>query len=275
VSADALGDTAVREVAVSAFTVPTDAPEADGTIPWGATTLVVVEPVAEECTGLGWSYTSPAAVPLIKDVLVDCAVGTNPLDVPGVNETMRRRVRNTGYRGLAATAISAVDIGLWDLKAKLLGLSLAASVRDGSCGLPPAGRHALRRRDGMAARGGGRGRPLSARVAHCAPNLHSRSPAPPRCCGTWSTSTTTPASRICSSTAHWTRPAAPSPPPRTGPGWDCSCVVRTRSSTASHERRRPGRSSQTDRQKDQERRFHRARAPPAAAAKAPPTAPWC
>jgi L-alanine-DL-glutamate epimerase-like enolase superfamily enzyme len=38
---------------------------------------------------------------------------------------MARAVRNIGRPGVAATAISAVDIALWDLKARLLGCSLA------------------------------------------------------------------------------------------------------------------------------------------------------
>jgi L-alanine-DL-glutamate epimerase-like enolase superfamily enzyme len=38
---------------------------------------------------------------------------------------MRRAVRNVGYPGVASSAISAVDIALWDLKARLLGLALS------------------------------------------------------------------------------------------------------------------------------------------------------
>ena len=38
---------------------------------------------------------------------------------------MQRAVRNLGRDGLAATAISAIDTALWDLKAKLLDLPLA------------------------------------------------------------------------------------------------------------------------------------------------------
>jgi len=53
--------------------------------------------------------------------------------VAGAAEAMARAVRNVGRPGIAATAISAVDIALWDLKARLLGCSLArllGQVRD-------------------------------------------------------------------------------------------------------------------------------------------------
>ena len=39
---------------------------------------------------------------------------------------MVNAVRNVGRSGVAATAISALDAALWDLKAKLLDLPLAA-----------------------------------------------------------------------------------------------------------------------------------------------------
>ena len=51
--------------------------------------------------------------------------GRSALDIAGAAEAMARQVRNIGRPGVAATAISAVDIALWDLKARLLGQSLA------------------------------------------------------------------------------------------------------------------------------------------------------
>ncbi|MEO9190209.1 MAG: enolase C-terminal domain-like protein, partial [Acetobacteraceae bacterium] len=50
--------------------------------------------------------------------------GQDAFDIPGCVAIMEREVRNVGRRGLAATAISAVDVALWDLKAKLLDLPL-------------------------------------------------------------------------------------------------------------------------------------------------------
>ena len=40
--------------------VPTDAPEADGTLAWDKTTLVLVTARAGGQQGIGWSYTAAA-----------------------------------------------------------------------------------------------------------------------------------------------------------------------------------------------------------------------
>jgi L-alanine-DL-glutamate epimerase-like enolase superfamily enzyme len=117
-------DVPVESLEVSAYTVPTDAPEADGTIAWNKTTMVVAEPVAAGVRGLGWSYTGVAAAAVVDEPLASCVVGRSALDVPGMATAMALAVRNLGRPGLVATAISAVDVALWDLKAKLLGLPL-------------------------------------------------------------------------------------------------------------------------------------------------------
>ena len=51
--------------------------------------------------------------------------GQDAFDTAGLAEAMARQVRNIGRPGVAATAISAVDIALWDLKARLLAQPLA------------------------------------------------------------------------------------------------------------------------------------------------------
>ncbi len=115
----------VGKVSVDSYTIPTDSPEADGTFAWTSTTLVVVEVQAGGTTGLGCTYTHEAVTSLIRGTLAACIRGHDAMDPLAAWRTMTQAVRNMGRDGVAATAISAVDVALWDLKAKLLGLPLA------------------------------------------------------------------------------------------------------------------------------------------------------
>jgi L-alanine-DL-glutamate epimerase-like enolase superfamily enzyme len=115
----------VERLAARAFTVPTDAPEADGTLSWDATTIVVAEASAAGHTGVGYSYAAGAAAPLICELLTGAVVGADALSPPAAWVGMRHAVRNIGYPGVASSAISAVDVALWDLKARLLGVALS------------------------------------------------------------------------------------------------------------------------------------------------------
>ena len=45
----------VTSVQAAAYTVPTEAPEADGTFSWDSTTMVLVQAAAGGTTGLGWT----------------------------------------------------------------------------------------------------------------------------------------------------------------------------------------------------------------------------
>ena len=60
------------------------------------------------------------------ELLADVVTGRDAFDVAGTAEAMARQVRNVGRPGVAAMAISAVDIALWDLKARLLGVALSS-----------------------------------------------------------------------------------------------------------------------------------------------------
>lgn len=116
----------VVSVTAAAYTVPTDEPESDGTLEWTSTTIVVVHVAAGGRVGCGYSYTHAAAARLVDDVLAPALRGRDAMDVEAAYVAMRRRVRNLGGAGVAATAISAVDTALWDLKARLLDVSLVA-----------------------------------------------------------------------------------------------------------------------------------------------------
>jgi L-alanine-DL-glutamate epimerase-like enolase superfamily enzyme len=105
---------------VSAYTIPTDEPESDGTLEWSSTTIVVVEAHAGGETGLGYTYADPSAAQLIGHTLAGAIRGVDPLDVGVAWEAMSHALRNIGRSGLAWMALSAVDTALWDLKARLL-----------------------------------------------------------------------------------------------------------------------------------------------------------
>lgn len=118
-------DAAIRALRVAAYRVPTDAPEADGTFAWDATTLVVVELDAGDQTGLGYTYADASLVRLIEGHFRDLLIEADAFAIGQINAQLWASVRNLGRSGLAACAISAVDCALWDLKARLLGLPLA------------------------------------------------------------------------------------------------------------------------------------------------------
>jgi L-alanine-DL-glutamate epimerase-like enolase superfamily enzyme len=108
-----------------AYRVPTDQPEADGTLEWSATTVVAVLVAAGDSQGLGWTYASDACQSVIEAQLREAILGEDAFDVPAAHEAMVRACRNLGRPGVVASAISAADIALWDLKARLLGVSLS------------------------------------------------------------------------------------------------------------------------------------------------------
>lgn len=119
-------DAPVDWVRAQAYTVPTDFPEADGTATWDSTTIIVVHAGAGGREGIGYTYADASVAALIDGKLGPVVAGRDAMDPPGAWRAMNVAVRNLGREGLAATAISAVDTALWDLKAVLLGQPLAS-----------------------------------------------------------------------------------------------------------------------------------------------------
>ncbi len=112
---------------VAAYTIPTAAPESDGTAEWDSTTLVTVH-IGD---GFGYTYADVATALFIEKHFSDLKF--DPMSPEAAWSAMIAKVRNLGRRGIAAMAISAVDAALWDWKCKLLGIPLVAllgQVRD-------------------------------------------------------------------------------------------------------------------------------------------------
>lgn len=118
----------INDLKVSAYTIPTDIPESDGTLKWDSTTLILVSVSGMGITGIGYTYAHAAAVRFIQEKLKPVVLGKSPIDVAQLHRAMLAAIRNEGQCGLAMMALSAIDSALWDLKAKLLNLPLCKLI---------------------------------------------------------------------------------------------------------------------------------------------------
>jgi L-alanine-DL-glutamate epimerase-like enolase superfamily enzyme len=128
VATDPKAESRVEGVEVSAFRVPTDEPESDGTLEWDSTTIVTVLVAADGELGLGYTYSDASVAELIRSTLAPIVEDADPRSPPAVWAEMHSALRNVGQAGPGAMALSAVDVAVWDLKARLLGVPLADAL---------------------------------------------------------------------------------------------------------------------------------------------------
>ncbi|WP_407150673.1 enolase C-terminal domain-like protein [Bradyrhizobium sp. ORS 86] len=119
------GGATIGKIDGAAYRIPTDRPEADGTLAWTSTTLIVAYVSAGKRRGLGLTYGDASVVAVIKELLAPAITDRDCFDIAGCWAAMQRAVRNVGRSGIASCAISAIDLALWDLKAQLLAVPLA------------------------------------------------------------------------------------------------------------------------------------------------------
>jgi L-alanine-DL-glutamate epimerase-like enolase superfamily enzyme len=121
-------ETQIRRLSVGAYQIPTDYPESDGTLEWSSTTVVVVTAEASGKTGLGYTYGDTAAAWIVHNLFAPLICGRDAFDTAANWSAMLAAIRNLGRPGIASMAIAAVDSALWDLKARILELSLVDLV---------------------------------------------------------------------------------------------------------------------------------------------------
>jgi L-alanine-DL-glutamate epimerase-like enolase superfamily enzyme len=118
---------------VSFYTIPTDAPEADGTFEWDSTSMVLVELECGKLRALGYTYADAATAAAAHKLLKSVVLHSDPLRHAETLQRMLHQIRNLGETGIAMMAISAIDNALWDLRARLADLPLVSflgQVRD-------------------------------------------------------------------------------------------------------------------------------------------------
>lgn len=64
--------------------------------------------------GLAASFINEAYVPLL--------IGKDPFDTSAIWDSLYQRTRDQGRKGIAISALSAIDVALWDIKGKATGL---------------------------------------------------------------------------------------------------------------------------------------------------------
>lgn len=126
--------TMITKSEVEVFTIPTDAPEADGTFAWTKTILVLVRLWSGSESGMGYTYADEATAKLAEILLKETVEQKDAMQHRGIVLDLLRSVRNLGASGVAMMAISAIDNALWDLRARMLRVplvNLLGRVRDG------------------------------------------------------------------------------------------------------------------------------------------------
>ncbi|MEU8365147.1 mandelate racemase/muconate lactonizing enzyme family protein [Nonomuraea sp. NPDC048882] len=133
----------IRHVALSSVTLPLDVPVSDAKVltgrqkPMTEIAFLFAEITTEDGHGgTGFSYSKRAGGPAqyahAKEV-GENLLGEDPSDIGRVYERLLWAGASVGRSGVATQALAAIDVALWDLKAKRAGLPLAkllGSYRD-------------------------------------------------------------------------------------------------------------------------------------------------
>ena len=118
----------ITDITTTHLFYPHARPIQDATIPepppWagGRGNVFVHIHTDEGVEGLGVGLAYPGVRQIIDAQFRKLLVGKDPFNIEQIWDDMFWHIRGWGRKGIAIAAISAVDIGLWDLKAKALGL---------------------------------------------------------------------------------------------------------------------------------------------------------
>ncbi len=129
----------ITDGSIGFFTIPTDAPEADGTFSWDSTSMVLVQLACGNIRALGYTYADAGTAAAAQKLLKDVVLGSDPLCHAATLQKMLRQIRNLGETGIAMMAVSAIDNALWDLRARLMDLPLVSLLGQVRTGIPVYG----------------------------------------------------------------------------------------------------------------------------------------
>ena len=125
----------IRHLKLSHVVLPLETPVSDAKVltgrqkPLTETVLLFVEVLTEDGhTGTGFSYSKRAGGQAqythLKEV-AEVAIGQDPSDIDRIYQSLLWAGASVGRSGTATQAIAALDVALYDLKARRAGLPLA------------------------------------------------------------------------------------------------------------------------------------------------------
>ncbi|WP_076261414.1 L-talarate/galactarate dehydratase [Intrasporangium flavum] len=128
----------IRHVSLSSVVLPLPTPISDAKVltgrqkPMTEVVLLFAEVATEQDHhGIGFSYSKRAGGPAqfahAKEI-ADRLIGQDPNDIAKIYDTLLWAGASVGRSGVATQAIAAIDIALWDLKAKRARLPLAKLI---------------------------------------------------------------------------------------------------------------------------------------------------
>ncbi len=129
---------------------------ADGPLPGGGTRdyFTVQARTDDGLEGIGLTFLYggllTGALKSALDELCRRVIGSNPLDTARIHQALLKAISSAGPEGLAIAALSAIDIAMWDLKARAAGVSIARLAGGAQQKVPAYASGALRRDYGNA-----------------------------------------------------------------------------------------------------------------------------
>lgn len=128
----------IRRLTLSHIVLPLDTAVSDAKVltgrqkPLTETVLLFVEVATEQgCEGMGFSYSKRAggrAQYAHLHEIAEVALGQDPSDIDRIYQSLLWAGASVGRSGVATQAIAALDVALWDLKARRANLPLAKLI---------------------------------------------------------------------------------------------------------------------------------------------------